>query len=104
MLVATAVPSLFSLSQVVKAVVSGSFAADVSVPSMAKRKQVQLPAASHAFSRIGMSRLSLGSKVVCGTLPLPPWPLGGRPMGEVSDELALQPRSNARLEASSSVE
>ena len=112
MLVATAVPSLFVLSQVVNAVVSGSVAAEVSVPSMANCRQVHLPAASQTLLRIGTSRVSFGSAPVLAPvpvsmlLPLPPLPVIGplpppaRTKVDVSDEPALQARVNAKLEAS----
>ena len=116
-LVATALPSLELASQVVNAVVSGSSAAELSVPSRAKCKQVHLfVTGSQTLVRIGMSRLSFGSDMVApplsGTmprpLPLPPlaWigPLPAEPLVPRSGGGGVSPPPQAsvsvRLEAS----
>jgi hypothetical protein len=72
-IVTVAVPSLLPFSQSMNGCVSFSTAADCSVPSKAKRRQVHLLFASHTFFRTGKSRMSVGSTPVTGpTLILPP--------------------------------
>src|SRR5687767_7997373 len=78
-MVTTAVPPLLVFSQSTKGWVSVSSAADVSVPSSASRRHVQLPAVSHVLVRMGRSRVSFGSTVLLPLLPavtmLPPVPM-----------------------------